>query len=842
MRRRYLLRFTLVLFAAVTLLAASFSLSAQSGTSPAEKPQDKQVEAVPGEPAIQAIPATEITLQAEKIKTRLNEMRSVIDSVPDVSRVASELPRFIERLERATGELDTIVLEDLSISQLNDLQDEWLRYKISGGESQGTLFARSQSLEKERAELKQLRETWGLTRKIAAEEGFADALMAQINSTLAAIGTVEEALLQRLDDVFTLQSQVSSHTMAVTEVINRIDTARGISRKLLFAQDRAPLWQIIFSPSEDPPVWEQIKTVVRDRARTLRNFYRDYKQRLLLQVFLFIGMAVILIAVRRRLLEGSPDGALKPSAYLLTRPFSVSLLISLILSIVLLSQMPVAVEKLIAVLGLIPLLRLLPGLVDPVLRKPLYGLGLIYFLGQLGSLMGARSLAWRLVLLFVLTLAIGGLIWLLKREGLVSKLRLGKWAKLAELFLRLCLLLFAGAWLANVLGNVGLAEALASGTFWTLYTLALILTGVIVLEDLALTLLKSRAGQSLRMIRLHTASWEKRTKKILHLAAFAYWAHMTLYYFNILNPVRASVLNILKGHLTRGTMSISMGDILVFILTLWISILLARFIRFMLGEEVLPRMTLPRGVPAAVSFTAYYLILVFGFLLSLSAAGIEWSRFAILAGALGIGIGFGLQNLVNNFVSGLILIFERPIKLGDTIEFGPLRGQVMRIGIRSSTIRTWEGAEVIVPNGNLISNEVINWTLSDRKRRLKVPVGVAYGTDPNLVLGILTAVAQDQKDVLDDPKPKATFKGFGESSLDFELRYSIREFEDWVWIKSEINLAILDALKAAEIEIPFPQRDLYVRSVDAKAGQVTARLESEGEGRPESGEPDGDDS
>jgi small-conductance mechanosensitive channel len=281
-----------------------------------------------------------------------------------------------------------------------------------------------------------------------------------------------------------------------------------------------------------------------------------------------------------------------------------------------------------------------------------------------------------------------------------------------------------------------------------------------------------------------------------------------------------------------GELNVSLGNILAFILTLWISILLARFIRFMLGEEVLPRMILPRGVPAAISFTAYYLIIVFGFLLALSAAGFKLSQFAILAGALGIGIGFGLQNLVNNFVSGLILIFERPIKLGDTIEFSSLRGQVLRIGIRSSTIRTWEGAEVIVPNGNLISSEVINWTLSDRKRRLKVSVGVAYGTDPNLVLGILTAVAKDHKDVLDDPEPMATFKGFGESSLDFELRYSIREFEDWVWIKSEINLAILDALNAAEIEIPFPQRDLHMRSIDQEAGgQVPAELKSKEEDR-----------
>jgi small-conductance mechanosensitive channel len=443
--------------------------------------------------------------------------------------------------------------------------------------------------------------------------------------------------------------------------------------------------------------------------------------------------------------------------------------------------------------------------------------------------------------MFVLTLVMGGLIWLLRRDGPLSRLKPGRWITAAGYFLRLCFFLFAVAWIANILGNSALAEILATGTFWSLYILALLLTGVIVLEDLAFTLLRSRAGQSLRMIRLHTAEWERRISGVFRLAAFAYWVYIALYSFNIFGPLKAAVLKTLRGHLTVGAMSISLGDILVFVFTLWISILLARFIRFMLGEEVLPRMTLPRGVPAAISFTSYYLILVFGFLLALSAAGIEWSRFAILAGALGIGIGFGLQNLVNNFVSGLILIFERPIKVGDTIEFSNLRGQVLRIGIRSSTIRTWEGAEVIVPNGNLISNEVINWTLSDRKRRLKVSVGVAYGTDPNLVLGILTSVAKDHKDVLDDPEPKATFEGFGESSLDFELRFSIRDFDEWIWIKSDITLGILDALKMAEIEIPFPQRDLHVRSVDAEVGQVAAQLGSGRKGAEKDEDPDRED-
>ena len=173
----------------------------------------------------------------------------------------------------------------------------------------------------------------------------------------------------------------------------------------------------------------------------------------------------------------------------------------------------------------------------------------------------------------------------------------------------------------------------------------------------------------------------------------------------------------------------------------------------MLDEDVLPRLTLPRGVPAAISTGAHYVILVAGFLIAIGAAGFDLGKFTLLAGALGVGIGFGLQNVVNNFVSGLILLFERPVQTGDTIEVGPLSGEVMRIGIRSSTIRTSDGADVIVPNASLISERLVNWTFSDRSRRIDLDVGVAYGSDPNKVLALLLETARAHGEVMSLPEP-----------------------------------------------------------------------------------------
>lgn len=223
---------------------------------------------------------------------------------------------------------------------------------------------------------------------------------------------------------------------------------------------------------------------------------------------------------------------------------------------------------------------------------------------------------------------------------------------------------------------------------------------------------------------------------------------------------------------------------------------------------------MPRGVPGAISMIVRLVLITIGFVLAFGAAKIDMSNIAIIFGALGVGIGFGLQNIFNNLVSGLILAFERPIQVGDIIQIASLNlmGEVKDIGIRASTVRTFDGAEVIVPNGNLISNEMINWTLSDKRRRQEIIVGVAYGTDINKVLEILNDVVSENENVLKNPAPFIIFMGFGESSLDFRVLFWT-PFDLGLSTKSAIGVAIDEAFKKEGIEIPFPQRDLHLRSI-----------------------------
>jgi potassium-dependent mechanosensitive channel len=210
-----------------------------------------------------------------------------------------------------------------------------------------------------------------------------------------------------------------------------------------------------------------------------------------------------------------------------------------------------------------------------------------------------------------------------------------------------------------------------------------------------------------------------------------------------------------------------------------------------------------------------YVIVVIGFVFAVAALGIDLNRLTIVAGALGVGVGIGLQSMVANFVSGLIVLLERRLHVGDAVQLGALEGRIREIGIRASIIRTWDGAEVIVPNAALTSERVTNWTLSDTLRRVTLDIGVAYSADPRHVLEMLCSVATAHPKAVSDPPPVALCIGFGESALNFQLRAWTR-VDDAESFRSELAIAVHAAVAAAKIEIPFPQRDVHIRNGEGR--------------------------
>jgi small-conductance mechanosensitive channel len=254
--------------------------------------------------------------------------------------------------------------------------------------------------------------------------------------------------------------------------------------------------------------------------------------------------------------------------------------------------------------------------------------------------------------------------------------------------------------------------------------------------------------------------------------------------------------------------------------------LVVRLLQGVLSNRILVQTRLDIGVRDAVTAGVGYVGVVVAVLFALSLIGFNFGDVALIFGALSIGIGFGLQHVVNNFISGLILLVQRPIKAGDWIVVGPgseaSEGYVKRINVISTEITTFDNATIIVPNNQLMTMEVMNWTHRGRLGRAKVPIGVSYSADPEEVKQILLQCARQNNSVLSRPAPNVIFKNFGESSLDFELRVFIRDIDYVFNVASELRFAIKKALDEAGIEIPFPQRDVHVKSMLRGAGDLPA--------------------
>ena len=273
-----------------------------------------------------------------------------------------------------------------------------------------------------------------------------------------------------------------------------------------------------------------------------------------------------------------------------------------------------------------------------------------------------------------------------------------------------------------------------------------------------------------------------------------------------------------KPYIHLGQVGVTPALLVKLVIFLIALVFFTRLLRRALSRRLLSKLPIDEGKRFIIERFFSYTVFGFGLILILQAVGVQLDSLLAVGAAVGIGIGLGLQTIAKNFASGLVLLLERPIKVGDRIAVGDLLGDVIHIGGRSTWVRTNENVVIIVPNAEFIESRVINWTAADRTVRINVPLGVSYGSDPERVREILLEVARKHPDVVDTPKPDVIFTGFGDSSLDFELRiWTTKQVQTPKIISSDIYFAVFRAFREHGIEIPFPQRDLHLKSLSPSA-------------------------
>ena len=765
------------------------------------------------------IPDVDISARSTLARELARDAESKITPDDRLSQIEQAFPVEQQRIFALVGQTEELLATSAGTSQIREAEKASVRSRDRLDRWMRDLSARTSARASTLKELQEERSVWELTRDVEREDPLPEALENEITEVIDFLRTGETRARTARDSVLALQAGIAREQSVLEEILAR--QREEISRRTtaIFEVDSSPLWKALRAPAQGGGVVDQVRTLVQRQWQDLRGYVADEGARLSAWLVLWLVLAALLISLRHRAkVWVQKDPSLDRTVTLFDRPIAAAAVLILALTNIVDVQAPTAWLDVLNLVLVLALLFLLLGVLDKTLHPFLYLVIPLFFFYQLVSLAPVASLAHRLAILALGLVGIVSCVWFLRvlrddPDGWTPA-----WQRALERGVRLAVLLYTAGMLANVLGSVRLGALVVAGTTHAILTGIVLWVVGALLRSIVRVALVTKGAQRLGIAPEHADAVRDQLFRLINLVAAIVFGVFTLRGFTLYEPVADKIMSILGAELSIGEFSLSLGAVLTFVLIVWLSAKLAVLVEFVLGELLLPRMRLPHGAAHAVARVSRYTVIFIGLLVASKALGFDISQAAIVAGGLGVGIGFGLQNVVSNFVSGLILLFERPIRVGDIIEVGTTSGKVTNIGMRATLVRTWPGSELVVPNSQLIASNVVNWTLQSDRRRLEIPVGVAYGTDPEVVAKLLVEIAQLHPRIDAFPEPQCLFLGFGDSSLDFQLRAWAAAGE-YFGIESELRFTITRALDEAGITIPFPQRDLHLHPA---GGQLPA--------------------
>jgi potassium efflux system protein len=755
-------------------------------------------------PAPVAIALGNVIAEAQSATTKLQQDQAALDPDPTLQSVNEQLPNLSRQIEDRNSEDGRMLDGTASLNSLQTSEAAWESFSDSLASMQAELSLRVQRLDRLLWELIQLDDRWKATLDAAKKANAPPEITQRIQEVRALIAETTKAVLNHQAPLYLMQNRVSAQDALTRSGLDTVKKAIENARAQLFVRDHPPLWlpEALSHPATG--VVSQEKASFQTQLDALKTYLQEKTGallvHLLLLTFLIIGFHWIRNVIHER---AKKEAALRHAARIFAVPLATALLLALIATGLL---YPLAPKLLLAVAGgiaLLPAVVITRRLIDPANFPILYATVIAYLVDQIRYVVTPAGIISRFLFIVELLAVSIFILSMLRSKHMADSpdetLRL---RRLTRLYLHLTFFVIVFAGFANVFGYINLSVLVGNGMLESSYLAVILYAAVRIVDALAISALSIPPLSRLGMVRRHQDLLYENTATAVRWLVFALWLVIALQVFSLREPLWQGAVDLLTTRHHWFSITFSLGAVLAFPITIWASFLISRFVRFVLHEEVYPNLQLGRGIPYAASTMVHYTILLIGFFAAVAATGAQLSQFAFLAGAFGVGLGFGLQNIMNNFVSGVILLFERPIKVGDTIQIdATTMGKVERIGIRASVILLGNGSELIVPNGNLISNPVTNWTLSNCERLIEIPVNVTSKVDPKHVLDILVATARANPNVLKNPPPQALLITLVGTALSFKLRAWIDAEEQWLQITSDLSLAVNAALTKENITL-----------------------------------------
>ncbi len=747
------------------------------------------------------IPLAELSSQAAATTAELLAIDAELDADTLIARTMEVLPATIADVNDQVQATHQAAARNASLTTLHALGARLtdLRGKTDGIANE--LKARAAMLRDQSAHLAALAKRWRNTLAATRSAKSPRALGERAQQMVAAIEHTRTTTERQQASALALLERFVGQAARIAAAERLNEVARSKALKRLFVKEDPPLWRLSAASGAQGHDDADL-TPIRQQLDTLAVYVGRETDWLLLHLALFAAIAVGLRALRRRLKVRIGEGPMgRRSAAIFDFPIAIAMILSLVASGAIYPDAPMLMWAVIGAAALLPAVYILHRIVDPRIHPVLYALVVFYIVDQLRIVVAPLALTARLVFIAEMTAGVLVAAWIAHRANGNGDLHNARVWQRIRMAAQLAIALFLAAALAGTLGYSSLAAMLERAVLGGAYLAIVLYATVLALDSLGSLMLSSRPLIALHSVQDERALLRSRLRRTLIWSAIGVWLWVMLERLTLAGPFFDLGTRVVHAGVKVGSIDVTLGDVLAFAGVIWAAVLTSRFVRFVLDEDVFPRVRLPGGLANAISTTLHHALVVAGFVAGVAALGFDMTKLTILVGAFTVGVGFGLQNIINNFVSGLILLFERPVKVGDVIQVDDATGTVERIGIRATVIRTVSGAEIIVPNGNLISARVTNWTRTNRQRMMEIPVSVDASAATKQVIELLTSVARATQDVLSTPPPEALLTRFTPDAMHFELRAWTDRAEDWARVRSDLSLAITRALANENIAV-----------------------------------------